>query len=521
MGVSDGHDAGACLINMEGELLFAASEERFSRVKHQRGIPKQALQHIKLLLQQWDALENIKLIAVGGIFRKEKRLLELKKYLTREFPEIPLIFLAHHASHAASAYFTSGHRQSLVITLDAAGDGLSGSVSIGKNGILTQVHDISYIDSIGDFFATITELLGYQPMSDEHKVASMAAYSSDVIPDEEMKAIIDYDSKRLCFVNELEVVGSRATKKLSFLSKKYDSFTIAKAAQYHLVKLVTAFFETVHDLYHVNHVSFAGGVAGNVQLNMTLRECDFIDDLWIFPHMGDGGLCVGAALEALSRLKMAQGQQFVPKRLSYVYLGPSISQKDINDTIKEYQETITVKCIDPSVTIPKLLQKNAFLGLMHGRMEFGPRSLGNRTLLANPTIEKNQRVLNQRKGRPWFQPFAPTILSEHGQNYLLNYMESPFMTIAFRVTNLALETVPAVIHADGTTRPQTIKNENPHYKSIIESCLSTIGVPLVLNTSLNVHGEPIVCSARDGIITLKKGLIDALLINDLLITRKR
>ncbi len=520
IGISDGHDAGACLINGDGEILFATSEERFTRTKHQRGVPKHSLRHIKIMLKHKDELDSIRLIAIGGVFRKEKRLLELKKYLAQEFSGTPIVFFDHHLCHAASTYYTSGHRRSLVLTLDAAGDGLSGSISIGMNGQLITIHNISYLESIGDFFASITELLGYRPMSDEHKVASMAAYSSEAIPDEELKSIIDYDITTHAFVNKLEVVGFRATKKLSYLLNKYDPFVIARSSQEHLIKLVMRFFEDFHDQYHVKHVSFAGGIAGNVQLNMLLREHDNVDDLWVFPHMGDGGLCVGAALEALARLKLTEGSRLVAKRLKHVYLGPDIKQSEIDKIIEKHHETITVKQVDPREIIPQLLEQNKFVGLMNGRMEFGPRALGNRSLLANPTIAENQRILNDKKGRPWFQPFAPTILAESGEKYLLNYTDSPFMTMAFRVTDSALKTMPATIHADKTTRPQTLGEENSFYREIIENVSTTIGIPVVLNTSLNLHGDPIVHSPKDGMKALKKGLVDALIINDLLIVNK-
>ncbi len=520
IGLSDGHDAGACLVDLEGKLLYAASEERFTRKKHQRGIPKFSLSQIKASIPENDA-ENIKLIAIAGIFRKERRLLELKKYLEKEFPGVPFTFFDHHLCHAASAFHTSGFDQSLVITLDAAGDGLSGSISVGKKGRVTVLHTISYLDSIGDFFASITDLLGYKPMSDEHKVASMAAHAPNLIPDEELKCIIDYDSSRLSFVNGLEVVGHRATRKLKHLLGKHDHFTIARSAQEHLIKLVSNLMKDAHDLYGIENVSFAGGVAGNVQLNMIIAESENVKDLWVFPHMGDGGLCVGAALEALARIKQVEGKYLHNERLGHVYLGPEITKEEIEKAIQQCQDIIKIKTIDSEEIIPTLLNDNKFIGLIQGRMEFGPRALGNRSLLANPSIADNQRVLNIRKGRPWFQPFAPSILLEHAAEYLVNPTESPFMTRAFRVTDTAVKRVPAVIHADKTTRPQTVSNENPRYRKFIEQVLEHHDFPLILNTSLNLHGMPIVNSATDGIILLKKNLIDVLILKDYLITKKK
>ena len=516
LGISDGHDAGASLIDTEGHIVFAATEERYTRVKHQRGPPVNAVSDIKKYLIERNEEDSVITIAIGGVFRREKRLKELKNLLHKLFPDVPCVFIGHHLAHAASAYYTSGFKESLVITLDAAGDGLSGSVSIGKDGELIPLHNLSYLDSIGDFFASITEFLGYKPMSDEHKVASMAAYASSTPLLEEMKNIIDFDERTFAFHNKLGVVGHRAMQKLENILSRENPFEVAAAAQEHLLTLVRLFFEKAVDQYGIKNVAFAGGVAGNVQLNMYLKEWGIVNDLWVFPHMGDGGIHVGAALEVLSRIKISEGKRLTPYRLSNVYLGPSFSQTDIETAYNKFKNTIKMKQIDPTEEIPKLLANNKFVGLVQGRMEFGPRALGNRSLLANPTIGENQRILNKRKGRSWFQPFAPTILVEYGEDYLKSFFESPFMTFAFHVTGKALTEIPAVIHKDKTTRPQTLSNENQRYRKILESINDELGVPAVLNTSLNIHGEPIVNTPYDALLTLKKKLVDFLVIDNYL-----
>ncbi|MGQ4833276.1 MAG: carbamoyltransferase C-terminal domain-containing protein [Candidatus Asgardarchaeia archaeon] len=521
IGVSDGHDAGATLIDDNGNILFAASEERFTRVKHQRGFPYNSLKHIYEYLTSHNLIDDLEIIAVGGIFRREKRCISLEKGISKLFPKIPIIYIDHHLSHAASAYYTSGFDKSLIITLDAAGDGLSGTVSLGNNGTIVPLHTLSYINSIGDFFAAITELLGYKPMSDEHKVASMAAYGDSTKYGSLMKEIIDFDKSSISFLNKIGVIGHRATIKIKEkLNKNYNPFDIAASAQNHLLKLVSHFFETAVGLYRVNNICFAGGIAGNVQLNMILKKATFTNDLWIFPHMGDGGLCVGAALEALARHKLARGQRLTPKRLTHVYLGPSIYNKQLKEKLRKYKNTLTIHEKAREDTIPQLIEKNFFVGLVQGNMEYGPRALGNRSLLANPTIEKNKYILNKRKGRPLFQPFAPTILYEHSANYLKDPFESKFMTFAFKVTESAIIEIPAIVHRDNTTRPQTIRDENEIYRKIIRNIYDQIGVPVVLNTSLNLHGEPIVFSLEDAIYSLKKGLIDVLFINDYMIAKK-
>ena len=517
IGVADGHDAGAALVDMKGTIHFAASEERFTRIKHQRGVPLHTLKHIKKYLQKLDQEDAVKAIAIGGIFRKEKRLKELVKAISYYFPRRPIVFIDHHLCHAASAFYTSGFQDAVIITLDAAGDGLSGSISVGKASSITTFQNFSYLDSIGDYFAGITEALGYKPMSDEHKVASMAAYANGTNLLEEMKALIDYDPKSLTFRNHLGVIGHRATKEILKRIKGLDPFEVAAAAQRWLETMVLRLIKDVLNTYPAKYLCFSGGVAGNVQLNMKIRNLAEIEDMWVFPHMGDGGLCVGAALELVTRYNKIDGAQNRYPRLSNLYLGPAFSEKDIMDAYSPFANTVQLKKVAPEDVIPKLLDQNLFVGLVNGRMEFGPRALGNRSLLANPTISQNQRLLNKRKGRPWFQPFAPTILYEYCPQYLENAFHSPFMTFAFRVTDVFAHSYPAVTHKDHTTRPQTLKNENQAFRSIIKNLSDMLGFNAVLNTSLNLHGEPIVNSPSDSLLVLKKRLIDALLINDYLI----
>ena len=521
IGVSDGHDAGAAVIDQDGNIISAVSEERFSRIKHQRGIPYNSLQHIKHYLEENDLADEMIYIAVGGIFRREKRCKEFEQAIEALFPSSPIIYIGHHLSHAASAYFTSGFNKALVITLDAAGDGLSGSLSIGINGRIIPLYNISYINSVGDFFASITEFLGYKPMSDEHKVASMAAYGDSEKYLHLMREIIDIDINRLTFKNLLGFVGHRVTKYLkNKINTDINHFDLAAAAQKHLLDLVIRFFEKAIELYNIRKVVFAGGIAGNVQLNMYLKELELIEDLWVFPHMGDGGLPVGAALEVLSRIKQVEGKHLYPKKLSHVYLGPQFSENAIKETISKFKNSLNVLEVSREDEIPKLIEENKIVGLFQGRMEFGPRALGNRSVLANPIYEENKKWINMRKRREWFQPLAPTILNENAHEYLLNSFESRFMTFAFMVTEKALTETPAIVHKDNTTRPQTLCDENPKYREIITQVSNYIGVPIVINTSLNMHGEPIVCSPEDAIMTLKKGLVDVLFIEDFMLLKK-
>ncbi|ASJ02607.1 carbamoyl transferase [Thermococcus profundus] len=528
LGVHDGHDAGAVLI--DGDRIFAVNEERLNRIKKYRGFPELSIK--KVLEMAGASPEDVEVIAIAGIFRKQKRLIELeenlKSILGPDFKR-KVLFVEHHLAHSASAYYTSGWRDAVVLSIDAAGDGLSSSVYIARDGEMIRIAQSTYLDSLGDFYASVTELLGFKPMRHEGKVMSLAAYGK---PTYDLSSIIELNG--LTFENHLKVVGIEATRKLAELFNyplrhakeiatqmkhgKLDgklqrkAIEIAASAQAHLEKLVEELGLNLKG--YSLPVAYAGGVAQNVKANAVLRHVFGDEDLWVFPAMDDGGLAFGAAVFVKAQFERLDGK-WRPFKLEHVYLGPEYSSEEIESVLKEegfeYAEVTDI----PGFVADALLD-GKLVGLFQGRMEFGPRALGNRSILADPRDEGVKERLNVALKRDVFQPFAPSVLWEKAGEYLedLNGRPNEFMTMSYTATEEFRKLAPAVVHVDGTTRPQAVRKEsNELYYSVIKEFNKKAGIGAVLNTSFNMHGEPIVCSPRDALETFRKAGLDLLVMD--------
>ncbi len=524
LGIHDGHDAGAVLI--DDDRIFAVNEERLNRVKKYRGFPFLSVRKVMEMAKA--SPEDVETIAVAGIFRKQKRLLKLEENLKaifgQKFKE-KILFVEHHLAHSASAYYTSGWRDALAISIDAAGDGLSSSIYVANDGEMVRIAQSTYLDSPGDFYASVTELLGFRPMHHEGKVMSLAAYGR---PSYDLSAIIELNG--LGFDNHLKVIGVEATKRLAEffgypLSRAKEianrmkcgelngklqrkAIEIAASVQEHLEMLIGELGLKLKGRGHL--LAYAGGVAQNVKANAVLRHVFGDDNLWVFPAMDDGGLAFGAAIFVKSQLERLDGR-WKPFKLEHVYLGPEYSTNDVETILRkngiEFEET------DVSSFVADALAEGKLVGFFQGAMEFGPRALGNRSILADPRTEGIKEKLNIALNRDVFQPFAPSLLWERAEEYLedLNGKPNEFMTMDYVAKEEFRELAPAVVHVDGTTRPQAVKKEiNPDYYSVIKFFERETGLGAVLNTSFNMHGEPIVCSLEDALRTFRKAKLDLL-----------
>ncbi len=511
VGIHHGHDAGAALVR-DGELVAAANEERFSRKKLHRGFPERSLRFVLERAEAPDA------IAVAGLYRR-KRLLDRLRELAEEL-EAPLYFVEHHVAHAASAYYTSGFDRCLTVTVDAAGDGLSATVWVCERGRMHRVATDSYYDSLGDFYANVTELLGLEPMKDEGKVMCLAAYAE---PDQRAlewieSEVITVEEGRIR--NLLGAVSGEAVRRLKRSPlAELDRERLAATAQRALERLLLRYFEHHVEEHGERRVAYAGGVAANVIANMRLRE-ELDLDLFVHPNMGDGGLAVGAALWAWAQEELARGRTPRPRRLEHVYLGPEYDRSGVERALEEHGLLDRAELVgrDPEAIVSRLLEGKT-VAVFQGRMEYGPRALGARSILADPRDRAIVDKLNRDLGRDEYQPFAPTILEERAEEYLHNPCRAPFMTLAFRATDEFRREAPAVVHVDGTTRPQTLGDELPFYREILEAFEGETGVGAVLNTSFNLHGEPIVCSPEDAVRSFLKGTADVLWIEGYLVER--
>ncbi|MBI4375219.1 MAG: hypothetical protein HY549_02095 [Elusimicrobia bacterium] len=560
LGIYDSHNAGASLI-VDGKVVAAIEEERLTRNKIEFGFPSNSINEVlRITGLGW---EDVDAIAVPGLcdpppwfrwktsffkfrrqidlwwriqyavwrlifsFRKILLVRRIEEYLNKlvvakkisnahDFPSNRIFLVDHHVCHAASAYRTSGLGRALVITIDGSGDGYSTVVYKGGDGNLEFIAGASEEASLGKLYSNVTLGLGFKKLSDEGKVMGLAACGNPdlfyPIIDEAIR-VVDID--RLHFEKKYDLVGNGFARliKNEYL-KRFTREDIAAATQRKFEETVIAIVKHFVDKTGIRHVVFAGGAASNVLMNQKVRELDIVDGLYVFPNMGDGGLSAGAALEVC----YWQTHKNSISKIDDVYWGPEYSNEEIREAIsRNGLKADWVDKIDDKIA--GLICEGYLVARVQGRMEFGPRALGNRSVLALPSSREVVERINKLFKRDEFMPFAPSILEDCAPVYLEKYSYSPFMVETFSVKREFLDKFPAVIHVDGTLRPQVVRREvNPGYWNIIKKVGDISSFYIVLNTSYNMHGEPIVCSPQDAINTFLASGIDYLALGNYLLS---
>jgi carbamoyltransferase len=415
----------------------------------------------------------------------------------------------HHAAHAAGAYFASGYDQALVVTLDGYGSGLAGSVSIGQGGKIRRIHALEYPHSLGTFYESVTSSLGFKPSRHEGKIVGLAAYGDpDILTGILLSRFIQEEGN----FRILESNNIYFSRYLSILFPKVD---VAAAYQRALEVVATNYIQHYVQKSGFSNVVIAGGVAANVKMNQRVFEIPGVEKIFIYPNMGDGGCGTGAALLA------CQDDMTESERYQTVYLGPDYSENDIEKELRSAGlpfERVTP--IEP--VLAKLIHEGKVVGRFDGRMEYGPRALGNRSILYRATEPEVNQWLNQRLGRTEFMPFAPVTLYEHRHACYKNInggdYAAQFMTITFDCTDQMKRQSPAAVHVDGTARPQLVREEsNPSYYRILQEYHKLSGIPTLINTSFNMHEEPIVNSPADAIRAFLQGNLDFLAIGNYMV----
>lgn len=574
LGINDSHDAGAAVSNDCG-ITEAVNEERFTKRKNDVGFP---FNSIKWLLKNSDDIDAVALGWIGGnalvsrvfpkhdirrreIWRKQlpkqsRASMHMSNFVYRitqnQTPKIvwktfgdaisrnitakrlrsidadlskkKIYMVEHHLAHAASAYYPSGFKEALVITIDGAGDGLSGSVSIGDNGNLKRLAEFRASASLGLFYGAATVACDLRFSEDEGKLMSLAAYS---YPQkiEELKDICYYDAKQKRFISkhgtryELLLAEYMKDHMLSRYEREAFAYAVQRHAEEQLVKLVNQWIKETG----IHNVAVSGGFFSNVIANMVIEALPEVKNFFVFPHMGDGGLSAGAAMYVDFMLN----QKYHAKRMESAYLGPSYTNIEIEDALKSGKRAgkkiVYEEIKDPAKYGAELVgKKNEIILWFHGKMEFGPRALGNRSVIALPNKKENRDTINLIiKKRPYYQPFASTILEEKAGNLLDDYKRADsFMTGANRIKPEHYEDLVAAAHIDHTTRPQILKDENPIYRELIQRIEKETGIAAVLNTSLNKHGRPIVLDPADAIWTLENTGAQKLIIGNYLVEKK-
>ncbi len=547
------HNSGVAWVE-DGRVVAAMDEERLSRCKNDKGYPVRSL---AALMQAQGRRPDFVAVAnfsrrrfAGDVVRSYWQARKIakhplyKRYLNSRIADFPLRTLGqilkprtlpdslrgipngetrHHHAHAASAYYCCPwpSEKVLTITLDAAGDGHCGSVWIGENGRLKHLHSLDFLSSVGGLYTAFTAQLGFKPLQHEGKIVGLAAFGK---PEPLLSRLQQHVSGRgstLAFDGDLMFLALTANRPgtrdvYEALTRGLNREDIAAGLQ--------AFTElTVCDLVAewvkrtgLRKLALAGGVFANVKLNQRILELDSVENIYIQPNMGDGGLALGAALAAQAE---RQGG-LTPRFLESLYLGPDISR---DEAAREFSAAGVSYTRPEQVakTVAELLAQGKVVARAAGRMEYGPRALGNRTVFAScsdPTINK---WLNDRLQRTEFMPFAPIILESHAAEYFPAWrpdqVTARFMTITYDAAEIARKNIPAAIHIDGTARPQVLReSDNPEVHAILTEYHALTGIPAVINTSFNMHEEPIVCSAGDAVRAFQLGRLDALLCADLL-----
>ena len=414
----------------------------------------------------------------------------------------------HHDTHAANAFYSSGYDEALLVTLDGYGSGNCGGVYEGNSAGLTPLIKFSFPNSLGQFYEMVTSALGFKPGRHEGKIVGLAAYGN---PDVLGPILRDR------FVIEDGDIRIRASMNYYFaraLAQKYAKRDVAAAYQHVLEQVTKEVCEYWVNKTGLSNVAVSGGVNANVKLNQRIHEIDGVDSVFVYPNMGDGGCGTGAAMLAFDK-----GTRSKP--VDTVYHGPSYTAEDIE---KELQSE-NLQYDKPSnleEAAGALLAKNHIVARFNGRMEYGPRALGNRSVLYSAHDPQVNLWLNHQLGRTEFMPFAPAVLDSEKYNLFLNCQgcekTSEFMTITFDCTDEMAEKCPAAVHVDKTARPQFVSERtNESFHKIISAYHELTGVPAVINTSFNMHEEPIVCSPKDAVRAFLLGNIDYLAIGDYLV----
>ncbi len=552
------HDAAACLIR-DGEIVAAAAEERFTRKKHDNGFPKKAIQfcldYAGIAANELDIVGFYEkpLIKFDRIFHQHlqhfpksfstfkqtagswfTQKLNIEDLLKKEFDyHGKVAYIPHHLSHAASTYFLSPFKNACVVTIDGVGEWATTTIGQGRGAEVHIDQEIQFPHSLGLLYSTLTTYLGFSANDAEYKVMGLAAYGNPEPFREQFDQLItvfedgsyqlnmkyfDYDWADHMASNELIKLFGHPPREPESKAEKYHE-DIAAALQEKLEQVVFALLNAAYKKYKTKNLCLAGGVALNSVMNGKILRNTPFTDLFIPPDPSDAGGAMGVALNLyFNKVKRRKMIEF------HSYLGPEFSWYQIRRALEEAGLQYTfVKQNELAAKVAKLITQQKVIGWFQGRMEWGPRALGSRSILASAAKEEMKDIINARvKHRELFRPFAPVILHEKVQKYFVTDEKIPisakWMLMVYPFKKIGAKDVPAVVHVDGTGRLQTLEREdNPLYYDVIKEHHKLTKVPVIINTSFNVRGEPIVCTPEDAIACFLHTDIDYLVMDQFII----
>lgn len=433
-------------------------------------------------------------------------------------------FFAHHASHAATAYFGSSFDEALVFTVDGSGDSECATVWIGSGSRLECIHRIEIPHSLGWFYAAITEFLGFDAYDGEYKVMGLAAYGRE---NQRLRAALEQvvpvapdgfgyrldptyvhhgahtfsDRFTDALVELLGLAPRQGERPLEAVHEDL-AFEAQRLLEDRVLRLLAHFRERTG----LSRLCIAGGVGLNVKMNSRIHKSGLFDEVFVFPIPSDSGSGIGAAMGIFHE---QTGRR--PEPLEHVFLGPAYGDEEIELQVRSCGLAYRA-CADIAEDAAELLARGKVVAWFQGAMEGGPRALGGRSILADPrVIESRDRVNAAIKFREYWRPFCPSLLADAAPRLMRRAADAPYMILAFDATPEASELSPAIVHVDGTMRPQTVDEAaNPRYFRLLKAFERRTGVPVLLNTSFNIKGEPVVCSPRDALRTFWSTGIDAL-----------
>jgi len=562
------HDSAASLVK-DGQLIAAAEEERFTQIKHaKRPVPfsayelpfhainyclKEADLQIKgvdhiaysfnpwLLLNRADTNPTISLPLEPSNHHKMNGdwdsvwdplflsyIVNAPRQLKSGFPphlestfkngistKTQWHFVEHHICHAASSFHTSPFKEAAVLSLDGRGEKATTTYHIGSENEMIRISQVEMPHSLGLLYENVTAHLGFLRSSDEYKVMALASYGKPAFL-QEFRSMIHICDKGLYTIDPYQLSERFGEPRHRGEALKQHHFDIARSLQQVLEETVLELSDWLYHQTSQSNLCLSGGVALNCVLNAALRDRGRFDNIWVQPASGDSGTALGAAFWVDAHERKSKHRSF---EMTHVYWGPQYTDQEVESYLK-WVKTPYKKLDNVAETTAQLLSDNKIVGWFQGRMEFGPRALGNRSILASPIKEDMQQKLNEIKDRENFRPVAPAILEDDVDEWFDKGTVSPFMLFVYNVKSGKQKLIPAACHIDGTARVQTVnRRQNGLYYDLIEEFKQLTGIPVIINTSFNIGGKPIVCTPSDAVNCFWNSPMDALVLNSFLIEK--
>jgi carbamoyltransferase len=562
------HDPAACLVK-DGAVLSAAEEERFTHIKHGKrpvpfstwelpfhaiefclrdaGIELKDVDHVaysydpsllpyrppeqdgvRLPLDPcveqtetmggspWDPLFYSSIIHAPGQLADgpPHHLAARFRGVTAEGP-FQWHFVPHHLAHAASAFHPSPFPKAAVLTLDGRGEKATTGYAVGEGNRLEWLGQVNMPHSLGLLYEEVTGYLGFLHSSDEYKVMALASFGKPRLV-RDFREMIQLGERGLYTIGPTKLEERFGPPRLRGSELTQQHYDIAHSLQLVLEDTAVELAKWLHQESGCENLCMAGGVALNCVMNARIRDRGPFRDIWVQPAAGDAGTALGAAMWIDARQR---GGDQRPYEMTHALLGPQYDDAEI-ESFLNWSKLPYRRMANVAEETADVLAQDKIIGWFQGRMEFGPRALGARSILASPIHPDMQARLNDIKDREDFRPVAPVVLEEEAARWFKGAKRSPFMLFVFDVRPEKADRIPAVRHVDGTARIQTVsRDQNPPYYELLRAFEARTGVPVLVNTSFNTRGEPIVCSPRDAIESFWTSPLDALVIGSFLLTK--